>query len=296
MNAISERPTAARTVRSRRLIATWAAALTLGLTCTTPALCWGHPKGVDQADGGGSFDHSHSALNTLLGRHVHAGGIDYAGLKADSTALTQYLAQLEAPTAAEYANWSTEQRFAFWINAYNAYTLKLVSDPYPLESIKDLGSVTSSVWKKRFIPLARLHPSTKHKLLNLDELEHAILRPLFRDARVHAAINCASEGCPPLRAEAFVAERIDAQLDQQARAWLADAKRNRLRNGQKKQEVSRLFDWFREDFERDAGSLRAWIARYAPTEAAAWFTRAKKIELQFLDYSWRLNDRPRKKR
>jgi hypothetical protein len=242
------------------------------------------------------FDHAHAAWTEILKAHVVGNRFDYAALKKDRAALDRYLAALHAVTKAEHDAWSREQRFAFWIDAYNAHVVDLVVREYPLDSIRDAGSLFTSVWKKRFIAMPAFDPEGKGRPLSLDDVEHKILRPSFADARVHAAINCASVSCPPLRAEAFVAERLDAQLDEQARAWLADPSRNRYDRARSRLEVSAIFDWFRDDFLRDAGGMREWITRYAPPHEAEWIRGAgKALEIRFLDYSWKLNDVEREK-
>ncbi len=239
---------------------------------------------------GPAFDHSHGAWTDVLAKFVRPRGFDYAGLKRDRAGLDAYVRQLEAVEPATLASWDEEQRFAFWVNVYNAYTIQLVVDAYPVDSIRDVDSLDDGVWDKQFIPLEGLRPDGKRGSLSLNQVEHEILRKRFEDARLHAAVNCASEGCPPLRAEAFTAEGLDDQLDEQVRAWLADPARNRFDAEKRKLEVSQLFNWFAADFERDAGSVQAWIARYAPPEHADWLRAARAPRLDYLEYSWRLND------
>lgn len=236
------------------------------------------------------FDQGHGALAELLARHVHGDRVDYAGLVADRPSLQAYLDTLAAVGADDFASWTEDQRFAFWIDAYNAFTLALVADHYPLKSIKDIGGLFDSVWDRRFIPLGALFPEVGHEKLSLNDLEHEILRARFHDARVHAAINCASQSCPPLRAEPYLAERLDRQLDDQARRWLADPTRNRYELSTGTLRLSRIFDWFEEDFRRDAGSVQAWVARYAPEEVAERIASEEPLRIRFLDYSWKLND------
>jgi hypothetical protein len=244
----------------------------------------------DTAARSGSFDHEHTEWTKVLAKHVAGDRLDYRALSADRATFDGYLAQLRAVSAADFASFGKEQQMAFWINAYNAHAVALVLTKYPVESIRDLGGVFSSVWKKKFIDLTALHPSGKPERLSLDDIEHAILRPKFKDARLHAALNCASESCPRLRGEAFVARRLDAQLDEQCRLWLADTARNRFDPARKRAEVSAIFDWFEQDFARDAGSVRGWITKYAPPEHTAWLQAPTGSELRFLDYSWKLND------
>ena len=236
------------------------------------------------------FDQTHARWTRILAQHVQGDRIDYAAIKKDRGELDTYLKELTAIQPAELKKWTEKERYAYWINVYNAFTVSLVVENYPVDSIKDVGSLLSSVWKKRFIPLTAMDPDGKGQELSLDVVEHAILRERFKDARVHAAVNCASEGCPPLRNEAFTAKRIDAQLDEQVRAWLADSKRNRVRpQEQRGQRLSDLRLVQESDFERDAGSVQKWIARYAPESEAGWIRAAKDLDIEHLDYSWELN-------
>ncbi len=240
----------------------------------------------------GGFDHAHGPWTALLRERVRGDRFDYAGLQRDPAPLQAYLHTLEAVTAAELQGWSREQRFAFWINAYNAFTVKRVVDDYPLKSIRDLSRALGlkSVFDEEFIPLDALHPEGRAERLSLNDIEHGILRKEFADARLHAAINCASISCPPLRNEAFVAERLDEQLDAQMRSFLADAARNRLDRAERTLELSKVFEWFREDFERDAGSVAEFVARFFPADERELVRSAR---LRYLDYDWGLNDVPR---
>ena len=283
---------------------TWTAAIALTLACapTSPSTvgtekpAQGPPTVVAEPATPASpaalpaFDQSHARWTRILAKHVDGDRIDYKAIKKDRSELDAYLKELGSVTPAELAKWSEKERYAFWINVYNAFTVSLVVENYPVESIKDIGSLLSSVWKKRFIPLTALDPEGKGQELSLDVVEHGILRERFKDARVHAAVNCASESCPPLRNEAFVAKRIDAQLDEQVRAWLADSKRNRYDRKNNEINVSAIFDWFESDFERDAGSVQKWIAKYAPESEASWIRSAKGLDIEHLDYSWELNE------
>ena len=246
-----------------------------------------------------TFDHRHAAWATLLKKHVvlldggKASQLRYAGMAADSAALKAYLATLTAVSSAEFDGFSKPQQQAFLINAYNAFTVDLVLTRYPkLASIKELGSLLQSPWKQKFVPLLGTTTS-------LDGIEHEMLRARGRydDPRVHFAVNCASIGCPMLREEAFVAERLDAQLDEQAQRFLSDRTRNRWSPATGKLEVSKIFDWYGEDFKlghRGIASLPAFLARYADRLADAPADReriaAQKVPLSFLDYDWRLND------
>ena len=236
------------------------------------------------------FDHTHTAWTRVLKSHVRSGQVNYAKLKKNHAELDAYLATLEAVTPTQLKSWSRDQRFAVWINGYNAYTVNLIVDNYPVKSIQELGTMMTQVWKRPLVPLQHLVPDAKGKKLSLDTIEHEILRPHFEDARVHVAVNCASESCPPLRNEAFVADKLDRQLDEQAKAWLANDALNRYDRTATRVQISKLFEWFERDFLRAEGSVQAWLAKYAPDEHAAWIKKAKNLKVEYLEYSWKLNE------
>ncbi len=246
-----------------------------------------------------AFDHSHAAWTALLKRHVvplqggRASQVRYAAFAADREALKAYLATLSAPSQATFDGWSAPQRMAFLINAYNAFTVELILTRYPkLESIKDLGSLLSSPWKPKIVPLLGTQ-------LSLDNIEHDLLRKRgsYDDPRVHFAVNCASIGCPALREEAFVAEKLEAQLEEQAARFMSDRSRNRWSTANQRVEVNKIFDWFGEDFRlgfKGVTSLNVFVARHADrladTPADRERIRAGQAPVSFLDYDWTLND------
>jgi hypothetical protein len=259
----------------------------LGIGSPLPAACsvqdTQEPEPVPEPP---RFDHA--AWTTILGERVRGDRFDYAGLVRDRSALDGYLARLEAVSPSELGSWSKPEQKAFFINAYNAYVVSLIVDNYPLASINDLSTKKLEVWDKPFIPLGE-HLEADRETLSLNELEHELLRERYPDARIHVAVNCASEGCPPLRNAAFTGKDLDEQLDEQARKFVADGERMKLLRRKQRLEVSKIFEWFAEDFERDAGSVQAWIQRYAPgtDEERAWIGKAK---VKTLEYSWKLND------
>ncbi len=167
-----------------------------------------------------AFDHRYPAYANLLQKHVHwsanghASSVDYGGLKRDHAVLNDVLRDFAAVKPAEFAGFSRAEQMAFLINAYNAWTLELILSRYPdLQSIRDLGSLLGSPWKKSFAPLLG-------ETRSLDWIEHQRLRPGYRDARIHFAVNCASVGCPALRPEPFLAVSLEAQLDDQQQRFL----------------------------------------------------------------------------
>lgn len=235
------------------------------------------------------LDQSHAAWDKLLRSTVHLlpdgrqTRVNYREVQKREAELRSVLDEYSRVDYAQFNAWSRAQQMAFLINSYNAFTVQLVLTGYPeISSIRDLGSP----WKKRFFTLLE-------EERNLDWIEHDQLRARYSDPRVHACINCASIGCPSLRREAFVAERLNAQLEDSFRSFLRDRTKNRVR--QARIEASAIFDWFGQDFKTDGvGSLEELFAKYAdaltdlPLEQAQ--IKARKMPFEFMDYDWSLND------
>lgn len=250
-----------------------------------------------------ALDQQHAAWTELLSRHVAwnsegtASSVDYAGFEIDRGALTSYLDQLSAVTRDGFDAWSQAERRAFLINAYNAHTVELILSKYPkLESIRDLGSLFKSPWKQEFFELFGT-PQT------LDGIEHGLLRGAadYDDPRIHFAVNCASVGCPALRPEAYRGADLDQQLQDQTRRFLRDRTRNRYDAQAEALQLSRIFDWYADDFDkafRGASSLGAFLALYREAlgldEASAARLAAGEIDIEFLEYDWALNDQARR--
>jgi hypothetical protein len=238
------------------------------------------------------FDHSHAAWNALARKHVRwlpdnvQSRVDYAGFKADRAALKELLDSYSSVPQVQFDRFTRDQQMAFLINAYNAFTVELILTKYPdLKSIKDLGTLLRNPWKIEFFKLLGEQRS-------LDWIEHDQLRPRFGDARVHAAVNCASVGCPALRDEAFVATRLEAQLEDGMKRFLSDRTRNRVKDGAL--QVNPIFKWYRGDFETGRhDSLEAFFAAYAAqlsdNAAERQLLRERKLRIGFLDYDWTLN-------
>jgi Protein of unknown function, DUF547 len=282
------------TVARRQLLGT---TLAVPVAAALAVVAWLPPSPALAQPAG--FDHSHAAWTALLRRHVRLvrGGqatqVAYAGFKADHAALKAYLGSLSAVTPATFGAWAKAERQAFLINAYNAFTVELILTRHPdLKSIKDLGSLLSSPWKPKWIVLLG-------GKVSLDDIEHAMLRKRgdYDDPRVHFAVNCASIGCPALREEAFVAARLDAQMDEQTLRFMSDRTRNRFHSQRGRLELSKIFDWYGEDFRlghRGIGSLPAFAARYADqladTPAERERVHAGGVDIAYTDYDWSLND------
>lgn len=246
-----------------------------------------------------AFDHTHADWTALLKKHVvlqrggQASQANYAGFAADRSALQAYLAQLSSVTRAAFGGFTKAQQQAFLTNVYNAFTVELILGQHPdLKSIRDLGSIFTSPWQRKWFDLLGTRVS-------LDEVEHGMLRErgTYDEPRVHFAVNCASIGCPLLREEAFVADRLPAQLAEQTQRFMSDRTRNRWNSQRSRMEISKIFDWYGEDFElghQGIASLKAFLGSFADSLADAPADRERirsgQFSITFLDYDWALND------
>ncbi len=243
------------------------------------------------------------AYGRLLVRFVRGARVDYQALKADSSELDAAVASFDAPATRGEATWPRAARLAFWINAYNVFTLRAIVGHYPIQghwlSIAPRNSIRQidGVW-------TTLKWRVAGRDVTLDQIEHEILRPTFKDPRVHFAVNCASKSCPPLRAEPYDAGRLDAQLDDAARRYLASPYGVQVSSDVLK--VSSIFKWYGDDFiarfagaaaqgppDRDRAILGV-VTRYGPPAAAA-LAGSGRARIEFLDYDWSLNDLDRER-
>ncbi|MBN3583660.1 DUF547 domain-containing protein [Algoriphagus aestuarii] len=235
-------------------------------------------KAEMKVDGYAENGPDHTAWNELLKKHVDASGmVDYEGFVKDKGKLEAYLKILSSKRP-DKKSWSREERLAYWINAYNAFTVKLIVDNYPTKSIKDLGPalkipLVSDVWHYKFFKI-------EGEDFNLDEIEHGILRKEFDEPRIHFAVNCASISCPPLLNEAFVPAKLDSQLDAQAKAFINGDTRNKITKSAV--QLSSIFSWFKGDFT-DNGSLIDFLNQYSNVKID------KNAKISYLDYDWNLN-------
>jgi len=217
---------------------------------------------------------------TLETREVVGTRVDYRGLGSDER-WTKLLAALESsrPSALE----TRDARLAFWINAYNILAIRTVIDHYPVDSIRDVGSFFSPVWKRE---IAQIEGAS----ITLHWIEHELLRKLD-EPRIHGAIVCASTSCPSLARTPYTPDRLDAQLDATMRRWMADPHKGlRVEREQRTVRLSQIFSWFEEDFEA-AGGVVAFAARYAPEAEQAWVEEnAAAAAVEHFDYDWSLND------
>lgn len=219
----------------------------------------------------------HQLWNDLLQAHVNEQGmVDYEGMQKDSVRLNEYLNSLST-FPLDRVRMSREGMMAFWINAYNAFTVKLIVDNYPLGSITELNDGDVNPWDRKFILM-------QGKYISLNHIEHEILRKQFQEARIHFIINCASISCPKLWNEAITADNLEGIMEEATTAYINNPQENFI--SPIKAEISMLFSWFADDFIQDAGSVKAFINRYSKVKLG------EKAIIDYKTYNWALNRQP----
>ena len=223
---------------------------------------------------------SHAIFNKLLKEHVDAKGmVDYKGFAKDKAELKSYLDLLSKNAPAD--SWSKDDQLAYWINAYNAFTVQLILDHYPVKSIKDIGAkikipFVNTPWDVKFIKIGG-------ETYDLNNLEHGIIRKKFDEPRIHFALVCAAKSCPRLRNEAFEGSRLDAQLEDQGVDFLNNPAKNSITA--KQASLSKILDWYGSDFKKMKGmSVKDVVNKFSKTK----ITDDTKISYQ--TYDWALNE------
>ncbi|MBK9254293.1 MAG: DUF547 domain-containing protein [Saprospiraceae bacterium] len=210
--------------------------------------------------------------NSFLNKHVTAdGSVHYAGVKAEQKVLYQIVAEFEKSDP--NPKWSKNEQLAFWINAYNLFTVKLITDNYPLKSIQDLDK--GKPWDVKRITIGG-------KKYSLNNIENDIIRPKFKDARIHFAVNCAAVSCPPLLNAAYLPKTLDAQLEGQTKKFFDNKKYQKIEP--LKAEISKIMDWYAVDF----GNIHNFINKYSTVKVNP------KAKISFKEYDWALNDNKKK--
>lgn len=221
----------------------------------------------------------HEGFTQLLKQHVDPQGIvDYPGFIRDSVKLHAYLKLLSEHPPQK--TWSRNEQMAFWINAYNAFTIRLITKYYPLKSIKDIGSniqipFVNTPWDIKFITIGKSR-------YDLNNIEHGILRKRFDDPRIHMVLVCASKSCPVLLNEAYDPARLDEQLTIQTKTFLEDSSRNQVSARHPK--LSMIFNWYAMDFNKGGKTVRDFVNRYGPVKIQ------DDAKISYLDYDWNLNE------
>jgi hypothetical protein len=252
-----------------------------------------------------AFDHEHALLDTVLQKYVHQGRVDYRALKRDTATLDRYLETLANIEPAAYEKWTRAQKLALWINAYNAYTLRVVLDHYPVtrsifadplrrypaSSIRQIPGV----WKLRRWPVAG-------STWTLDHMEHVIMRRELIEPRIHFVLVCASTGCPLLENRAFGASTLEQRLEQAARNYVQRDGKVQIDRKNQAVRLPQIFSWFAEDFKTipefagyfaqrppEVAGVLTWTYRYASAEEQA-FLKTGAYKITYLEYDWGLND------
>ena len=232
---------------------------------------------------------AHEIFTALLEDYVRDGHVNYEALCEDNR-LQTYVDELAAVDPVRITD--ENERLAFWINAYNAFTLKIICDNYPIESINDLhfgglvvGTVLKkTVWDKDFIVI-------NDEEYSLNDIEHKIIRKEFDDPRAHFALVCASKSCPRLRTEAFTGATLDAQLDDQAQTFFADTDKNYFEMDRKRAYLSKILDWYSKDFGSNNEEILLFVAQYVEDDVAESIrANPKEWDVKHTEYDWILND------
>ncbi len=231
-----------------------------------------------------TFDQSHGRYARVLASTVKDGRVDYAKLKAAPAELDAYLKEVGTVSASDFAKWSKGDRLALLLNLYNAQTLRLIVDNYPLKSIRSIGTLPGAAWRGLIVRFGG-------QMMSLEHLENKIIRPDYKEPRIHFALVCAAVSCPPLRGEPFVGSRLDEQLDDQARKFLGNAESNRFDAAKNTLQLSQIFEWYKADFIGSAGSIANYVKPFLPKAQRDALTDPAKAKVQFIDYDWSLNDR-----
>ena len=222
----------------------------------------------------------HHLFTLVLERHVHDGRVNYTGISRDPMfrLYLEHLADINPDTLK-----TRNERLAFWINAYNAFTIKLIVNRWPLRSIRDISLGLPILFGPWSIEIGKVNG----KRYTLNAIEHDIIRPAFAEPRIHCALVCAAASCPKLRGEAYDGSCLDTQLEEETYRFLNDSTRNDITPGRGEILLSKIFDWYDDDFDQ-SGGVRSFVARYLPPAQGRWITDPAH-EIDYLDYDWALN-------
>ncbi len=212
---------------------------------------------------------NHAIWDGLLKKHVSSSGsVNYGALKSSLGDIEDYIDQLESLD--NQADWSRNEKLAYWINLYNAVTVRLILKNYPVSSITKLHG--GKPWNQKLVTIGG-------KSYSLDEIENKIIRPRFKEPRIHFAVNCAAKSCPKLMNGAFIANSLNSQLDKMTKSFI-NGDKNEL--SEKKIEISKIFEWYKEDFTSN-GTLIDYLNKYANVQIKA------NAKVTFAEYDWQLN-------
>ncbi len=228
------------------------------------------------------MDPSHRIFDKVLKRFVKDGAVNYAALKSDPKDLDRYLDQLSSVPEAEFKKWPVEEQLAFFINLYNASTLRFILDHYPVKSIRKLSNIFFGPWDQPIVRLFGIKTT-------LNALEHGRLRNNYAEPRIHFALVCAARGCPPLRSEAYHADRLNEQLEDQGRKFLSSQGKNFVDSQKRLLYLSPIFRWYADDFVKKYGSVKVFVQPYFPSQMSSELSKAG-YKIRYTSYDWSLND------
>jgi len=229
------------------------------------------------ADPSASFDRTYTLYGNVLSHYVKDGLVNYTALKSDPGGLRSFLESTEHVTKQEFESWPGEEQLAFLINVYNARTLELVIDNYPVKSIKDIGSGGKGPWDQ---PVVKIFGET----ITLNELENGMIRKHYKEPRVHFSLVCAAMGCPLLLDKPYTGSNLNVQLDAQTRKFLSDTRKNSFDEKNKTLRISPIFEWYAADFTAQAGSVAGFLKNYYSGLPTSGYI------ITYTDYDWSLND------
>jgi hypothetical protein len=230
-----------------------------------------------------------SLYTEVLGQYVSSGKVNYRELCKDKR-LQEYIAQLSAQDPSRITG--RNAKLAFWINAYNAYTLKVICDHYPIKSINELHSggpiigrvLNQTIWDKDFVVIGG-------RKMTLNRIEHEIIRKEFKDPRAHFALVCASKSCPSLRPEAFEGDRLEDQLNDQTRIFFSETNKNSFETENRRAHLSKILDWYAKDFGKNDAEVLLFVSKFVPAASASAIREApQKWKIEYTHYDWSLNE------
>ncbi|MFB6357179.1 MAG: DUF547 domain-containing protein [bacterium] len=226
----------------------------------------------------------HEKYATVLQRHVVGGYFDYKEFMGNDDSrekLHQYLSNMSTISPQSL---SDKEQLSYWMNLYNASTIRLIENNYPVDSIRDLDGWVTTAFQKEFIEVGK-------KTYTLDNVEHDIIRERFDEPRIHFALVCAAKSCPPLRHEPYVADKLDTQLRHQTNVFLSsDKNRFSIRENTLYMKVSNILNWYGEDFGGEKGVAK-FIGKYRPGQVGKYVVN-ENYTIQYQDYNWSLNQAP----
>ncbi|MGB2691305.1 MAG: DUF547 domain-containing protein [Thermodesulfobacteriota bacterium] len=254
-----------------------------------------------------NFDHSYSSYNMLLNQYVEDAKVNYEGFISQRAEFAAFLRTLGSVDENDFQTWTEEQKLAFWVNAYNAFTIKAIIDHYPIERSFSLVGIfyapSNSILQIKGV-WTKLQFRAVGKMVTLEEIEHEILRKEFNEPRIHMAINCASISCPDLSSEAYTPDKLEEQLAQASVRFVNNPQKGvSVNQDNRKVKFSKIFKWFGEDFIKNYGNtslynnyslkenaILSFSTEYIESEKIKQYLMNNKLKLGYLGYDWHLNE------